>query len=164
MAEVPKTQSIAVLATLLVLCVGGGAAIGILTAGNIDTWYAQLNRPGWTPPNWLFGPVWSILYALMAISMWLIWKKSAQEGLSVRFYGLLFGIQLGLNFLWTPVFFSMHEMRMALVIIVVLWMVIAFTIFHFQRISPIAGRLLLPYLGWVTYATSLNAGFIWLNP
>ena len=58
MAEVPKTQSIAVLATLLVLCVGGGAAIGILTAGNIDTWYAQLNQPGWTPPNWLFGPVW----------------------------------------------------------------------------------------------------------
>jgi len=164
MTEVPKTKSITVLGSLLLLCVGGGAAIGYLTASNIDTWYAQLNQPGWTPPNWVFGPVWSILYCLMAISMWLVWKKRVQQEQGMSFHALLFGTQLVLNFLWTPVFFSMHEMKVALVIIVLLWVVIAYTIFQFKRVLPLAGGLLVPYLVWVTYATSLNAGFIWLNP
>lgn len=164
MSEVPKTKSIAVLGSLLLICVGGGAMIGVLTAGSIDSWYAELNQPVWTPPNWVFGPVWTMLYCLMAISMWLVWKTKVKQGQDVGLYALIFAIQLVLNFLWTPVFFSMHELKMAFGIIVLLWFVIGINIFHFQRVSRLAGGLLVPYLCWVTYATSLNAGFIWLNP
>ena len=163
MPKVPQGKSFSVLAILLLICVGGGAVIGVVTAGGISTWYAQLNQPSWTPPNWLFGPVWTALYTMMAISMWLVWRTGIEEGKSTRLAATLFGGQLAFNFLWTPMFFSFHQMEWALAIIVLLWFLIGITIFHFKRYRSLAAGLLIPYLLWVTYATSLNAGFVWLN-
>ena len=163
MSEWSTVRSMTVLFGLLLLCVGGGAAIGIVTAGNINQWYEQLNQPSWTPPNWLFGPVWTVLYAMMAVAMWLVWRSGMRSGKSTRAAVQSFGIQLVLNFLWTPVFFAAHQMGLALIIIVLLILAVAITIVLFKQHLPLAGWLVIPYLCWVIYATTLNAGFLWLN-
>jgi len=174
-----SARSLAVLIGLLALCVGGGALIGIVTAGNIDAWYATLQRPSWTPPNWLFGPAWTLLYTLMAIAMWLVWCRiqthtdagSTNEGQpnhrglknNVRRPIALFAIQLTLNFLWTPVFFGAHQIGLGMIIIGSLVVAVAITIVSFRPWSQLAGWLMVPYLAWVIYASTLNGGFLALN-
>lgn len=146
----------------VVLCVGGGALVGVASASGDTEWYRSLVKPAWNPPTWVFGPVWTTLYALMAIAAWRVWKRGgfAAHGGALR----LFLLQLGLNFAWSFLFFTFRQMELALLEIVVMWVCIALTIRAFARIDRPAAWLLVPYLCWVTYAATLNAAFAVLNP
>ncbi len=114
-------------------------------------WYAALQKPAWNPPAWLFGPVWTLLYVLMAVAAWLVWKRVGFG----RPLGLYL-VQLVLNAAWTPIFFSAHAMVPALIVIVALWVAILLTLLSFRRVNATAGGLFVPYLAWVTFATYLN--------
>lgn len=119
-----------------------------------DQWYQQLPKPTWNPPNWIFAPVWTVLYLFMATAAWSVWNRYGIEGAVVPL--LLFVVQLLLNAAWTWTFFGLHRPGMALVDIVVLWVVLLITLITFWGLEPLAGVLLLPYLAWVTFATALN--------
>lgn len=124
-------------------------------------WYAQLHKPAWTPPNWLFGPVWTILYVAMAYAAFLIWY---QFGFTrARGALTLFIAQLVLNGLWSWFFFGMHRIGLAFFDIIVLWFLIAATIMAFYKLNKTAGWLLIPYLIWVSYASGLNFALLRLN-
>jgi translocator protein len=114
-------------------------------------WYVALNKPAWNPPAWLFGPVWTLLYTLMAVAAWLVWKR-AGFAKPLMFYFA----QLALNAAWTPIFFSAHRLGGALVVIVALWLAILMTWVSFRRVNRTAGWLFVPYLAWVSFATYLN--------
>lgn len=147
----------------LVVCFGVAYLGARATYPEIPTWYASLAKPGWTPPNWAFPVVWNILYALMAVSAWLVWDR-APPGRAKTTALTLFVIQLALNAAWSPVFFALHQTRIALGIIIALAIAIAATIVAMWRVNRTAAVLLVPYLAWVSYATSLNAGIVALNP
>jgi translocator protein len=124
-------------------------------------WYAALNKPAWNPPAWLFGPVWSVLYTLMAVAAWLVWKRG---GFAAQRRPLtLFLTQLVLNALWTPLFFGLHLPALALAEITLLWLAIACTIATFWSVHRTAACLLMPYLAWVGFAAALNAALWILN-
>lgn len=125
-------------------------------------WYNTLSKPFFTPPAWLFGPAWTFLYVLMAVSAFLVWrkrttKKKVKEALKV------FVIQLVLNLAWSPIFFGLHDIFLALLLILVLWYLILLTIREFYKIDKIASYLLWPYLVWVSFATILNFSVWYLN-
>jgi benzodiazapine receptor len=120
----------------------------------VDEWYTALSKPSWNPPNWLFGPVWSVLYILMAISVWLVWREEGLLGAIVPLS--IFLLQLVLNAAWSWLFFGLHELGIAFVEIVTLWVAIVINITLFWRLKPISGILLIPYLLWVTFASVLN--------
>jgi tryptophan-rich sensory protein len=147
------------LAGFLLAVFAVAAAAGAVTADSVATWYQTLNRPAFTPPDGVFAPVWTILYAAMAVAGWRVWRKVGFSG--GRNALTLFAIQLLLNGAWSFLFFGAREIGIALVDIVVLLLVIAATTAAFWRIDRIAGLLFVPYLLWVGYATALNAG-IWL--
>ncbi len=133
-----------------------------LTFPSLDFWYEGLVKPSWNPPNWVFGPVWTVLYMLMSISIWLIYlttKKSKQK----RNCYLLFGAQLIANGLWTFLFFYKMNPTLALIDIVTLLTLIAVMVWYFSKVNRSAAYLLLPYFFWVAYATSLNIGIVVLN-
>lgn len=149
-----------ILSIVIVEALGGlGAAI---TSDQIPGWYASLQKPPGTPPNWVFGPVWISLYAMMGAAFAIIWHK-ADSGSAKRTGMIWFGVQLILNLAWTPVFFGMHQMMAALLVIVCLLIAIVVTIGKFHRLNRIASALLIPYLVWVSYATYLNGGYWFLN-
>lgn len=138
------------------------ASLGsFFTASQIPTWYASLIKPNVVPPNWLFGPMWTTLYTLMIISLYLFWTTDSKENKKCGF--ILNGIQLFLNAIWSVLFFGMHELVLALVCIIFLWFFILFTIIEFKPINKKAAYLLIPYLAWVTAATILNLSIAWLN-
>lgn len=137
----------------LLVGVAGGAASSAGGRG----WYLSLIRPPGTPPDWVFAPVWTALYVLMGIAAWRVWRRGARPALQ------LWGWQLALNAIWSPVFFRLHNPAAALAVILPLLALIGLTTRAFVRQERLAGALLLPYLGWVCYATYLNAGFWWLN-
>jgi translocator protein len=114
-------------------------------------WYGTLNKPSWNPPGWLFGPVWTILYLMMATAAWLVWKRCGW-GKALGWYG----VQLALNAAWTPVFFGAQQPGWALVTIIALWSAIGVTSIGFFRASRVAWWLMMPYLGWVSFAAVLN--------
>lgn len=122
-------------------------------------WYDTLSKPFFTPPDRLFGPVWTALYAAMAVAGWLVWRRRNET--NVRPALALFGIQLFLNMMWSVVFFGLQSPGLGLFEILVLWAAILLTIFALAMVSRVAGWLLVPYLAWVTFAAALNAG-IWL--
>lgn len=128
----------------------------------IPTWYASLNKPFFSPPNWIFGPVWTILYLLMGISFYLIWKKGWGKK-SVKSAGMFFLAQLILNLLWSPIFFGLKSPLLGLIIIVAMWILIVMTIKKFYPLSKLASYLLIPYFLWVSFATVLNAAILILN-
>ena len=138
------------------------AAIGGWASAQAATFYGHLAQPAWAPPAWLFGPVWSVLYALMGVAAWLVWRVGGFA--SARSALLLFLTQLAVNALWSWLFFAWHHGALALVDIVLLWLLIVATITGFWRIRPLAGALLLPYLAWVTFASALNFAVWHLNP
>ena len=145
----------------LALCFGVGIGSSIFTARSISTWYAALAKPPLNPPDQVFGPVWTVLYALMAVSAWIVWKTRPS---TCRRRGLrLFVIQLALNFLWTWIFFSAHQPLTAFFDLVALWAAILLTIVTFRRMSHTAAWLLVPYLAWVTFAGYLNFAVWKLN-
>lgn len=140
------------------------AAFAAASSGAIwkpDDWYRALNKPGWTPKDWVFPVVWTPLYIGMAIAAWLVWRTDAPGvDLAIAFWAL----QLALNAAWSWVFFGLKNMRLALLELVGLWLAIAVTIALFWPISTIAGAIMLPYLLWVTIAGALNAHVLKLNP
>lgn len=149
------------LVVLIVICFGVAAIGGLATSPNIPHWYAGLAKPSWTPPSWLFGPVWSILYLSMAVAAWLVWR---QGGLAVAASpGALFGIQLALNCGWSWLFFGRHNPGLAFVEVLLLWAAIAATMVAFWFRSTVAGLLFVPYLAWVSFASVLNFAIWRLN-
>ena len=138
------------------------AALGAFASRDAGAFYGTLARPEWAPPGWLFAPVWSALYLLMGIAAWLVWKARGFRG--ARAALVLFLVQLAANALWTWLFFAWRLGAAAFVEILVLWTLIVATIVTFWRVRPAAGALLLPYLGWVTFAAGL-AWTVWrMNP
>ncbi len=135
-----------------------GAIAGVFTSASVKGWYSTLNKPSFNPPNWIFGPMWTTLYFLMGISFYLIWKLpiSAARTQAIR----IFIIQFILNFCWSIIFFSMHQIGWALVEIIAMWVFILLTILQFRKLSIPAAVLLIPYLLWVSFASILN-GSIW---
>lgn len=142
--------------TYIIICQGAGLVGSVFTFSAIDSWYRFLNRPSYNPPNWIFGPVWTTLYFLMAISWFLVAQK---KGAQTRW----FKIQLALNALWSVIFFGLKNPELALVEIVFLWLSIVLTIKSFYSVRRLAAYLLLPYLFWVTFAAWLNLMIAWLN-
>ena len=138
------------------------AAVGAVASVNASTFYAELNRPPWAPPGWLFGPVWSTLYTLMGIAAWLVWRLRGFAG--ARNAMLLFGAQLAANALWSWLFFAWRQGALAFAEVVLLWFLILATTIAFKRISTLAAVLLLPYLAWVSFASVLTFGIWQRNP
>jgi len=126
----------------------------LFTSSSVNTWYTQLRRPEWTPPNWIFGPLWSTLYLMMAISAWLVWRGS--DSPASKFALTLFAIQLVLNTLWSIVFLGLHKVGPAFGEILLLWMMIIATAVAFLPLSLLAAWLLIPYIVWVAFASYLN--------
>ena len=143
------------LVSWLVVCVGGGALVGMVTAGGDSAWYQALAKPTWTPPSWIFGPVWTLLYAAMALAAWRVWRRGGWTARAVPLSA--FVVQLGLNFAWSFIFISFHRIGWALVDILLLWLMIVVTIRLFAIVDRYAAWLLAPYLGWVMFAAALNA-------
>lgn len=135
-------------------CVGGGALVGVLTAGGDSAWYRILEKPGWNPPGWVFGPVWTTLYAAMGVAAWRVWRQGGWGRHPVALTA--FVVQLLLNFAWSFIFFGAQQVGWALVEIVGLWAAIVATIWLFRGVDRPAAWLLVPYLAWVTFATALN--------
>lgn len=161
MVSIPVSKQIVGLLGWLLLTFAA-AAIGAAASANAGVFYQQLTRPGWAPPGWLFGPVWSVLYFLMAIAAWLVWRESGFRGARIALS--LFLIQLAANALWSWLFFAWHQGAWAFGEILILWALILGTIVVFWRMLPLAGILLLPYLAWVTFASALNFALWQLNP
>jgi tryptophan-rich sensory protein len=137
------------------------AAVGAFASLRAETFYAELVRPGWAPPAAVFGPVWTVLYAMMAVAAWLVWRR--REIRPARIALAFFMIQLALNALWSWLFFGWNQGALSFLDIVLLWGLIVATLVLFWRISPLAGLLLLPYLAWVTFAAALNYEIWQLN-
>jgi tryptophan-rich sensory protein len=151
------------LVAAVVLCELAGVVGSVFTFPSIPTWYASLEKPGFNPLNWVFAPVWLILYALMGVAAYFVWSK-ALEPKGARVASSVFVAQLFLNVLWSNVFFGLHSLFYGFVIIVALWISIALTVVVFARVSKIASVLMLPYILWVSFASVLNY-YIWLlNP
>jgi tryptophan-rich sensory protein len=142
------------------LCLLVDLSGGVFTASSVHGWFASLIRPPGTPPNWLFAPVWTVLYAMMAVSAWLVWRS----GRPAAYRALrLWGWQLLVNALWSPAFFGLRSPGLALVVILALPPLVALTTWRFWPLSRVAAMLLVPYLAWAIYATYLTAGFFDLN-
>lgn len=137
------------------------AAVGAIGSSGASAFYAQLVRPAWAPPAWAFGPVWSLLYALMGVAAWLIWRL---RGSSARTALILFVVQLAANALWSWLFFAWRAGGLAFAEVVLLWLLIVATVISFKRTSSLAAALLLPYLTWVSLAAALTYATWKLNP
>jgi len=145
----------------LIICQGAGCLGAIFTTPEIAGWYAQLVKPTFTPPNWLFSPVWILLFTMMAVSLFIMWSSRAETGKLAAF--VIFATQLLLNVAWTAVFFGWHMILGGFLVIVVLLVTIALNIYLFKLVNPLAAWLLIPYFCWVTYASVLNFSLWRLN-
>lgn len=146
----------------IVITLSIGIVAGLCTQPQIATWYVFLKKPAFNPPNWLFGPVWTILYIMIGISAYLVWQKRSHSVSYVNAQYIYF-LQLLLNFSWSIIFFGMHQILPALIIILLLWFSIILTIIFFGKISKAAAWLLVPYLLWVSFASVLNFAIFRLN-
>lgn len=158
---IPKIN-ISKLIISIAICQSAGIIGSIFTISAIPTWYSFLNKPSFSPPNWIFGPVWTLLYTLMGISLYLIWQKGIEKKEVKRAINF-FGIHLVVNALWSIIFFGLRNPLMGLVFIIILWALIIVVIDRFQRIDKRAAVLLLPYFAWVSFATVLNYTIWQLN-
>jgi benzodiazapine receptor len=156
-----QTRSVLALAGFVALAFAASALGGFWTFQAIPTWYQEIAKPSWTPPSWLFGPVWTALYAAMGVAAWLVWRRggwNAQRGALT-----LFLVQLALNAAWSGLFFGLRNPGLGMAEIVVLWIAILLTLLAFRRASATAAWLFVPYLGWVTFAAALNFSIWRLN-
>jgi len=161
MSQISLRSGLVFLACILIPLIVG--AIGsLITYPGISGWFPGLTKPWFSPPNWVFGPVWTILYILMGISLWLV-IRNGWEGEDVRRAMALFGLQLVANFFWSILFFGLQSPLGGLIDIVILWVLIMGTILVFRKISLTASYLLVPYLCWVSFATLVNAAIVILN-
>lgn len=149
-----------VISVAVPLAVGGLS--GFATARGVSTWYPTLAKPSFNPPAWVFGPAWTLLYIMMGVAAFFVWRKGLDAD-GVRVALTVFAIQLVLNGLWSILFFGLHAPGLALVEIILLWAAIGTTTWLFWRVAPVAGTLMLPYWAWVSFASVLNASLWWLN-
>jgi len=145
----------------IVLCQIAGLLGSFFTTPAIPTWYKTLNKPFFTPPNWIFGPVWVSLFILMGISLFLVWRKPDHPKFKPAL--LFFSVQFILNVLWSAAFFGLQSPLLGLIDIILLWIAILLTILNFFKVSKVAGMLLMPYLLWVSFASLLNFSLWILN-
>ncbi|MEW6011116.1 MAG: TspO protein [Methanobacterium sp.] len=157
-----RSRDLSLLTFFVIGCLLVGGISGFFTTGAVDTWYPSLVKPDWNPPSWLFGPVWTILYALMGVAAFLIYREGFEKK-EVKIALGIFSVQLGLNFLWSILFFNYKNLFASFVEIVVLWVAILATIISFYRISRPAALIMIPYLLWVSFATILNYTILVLN-
>jgi benzodiazapine receptor len=143
----------------LLATLGIGALVSLFTRPQMPAWYAGLNHPAIAPPDWVFAPVWTALYILMAVAAWRIWKQTGLKSPELA----AFAIQLALNFAWSAIFFALHRIGLALLEITALDLAILFTLVFFFRRDRLAGLLFLPYLAWALFATRLTHAFWTLN-
>lgn len=167
-----RLVSVLVLAAFLAISFAVAAVGSIATAGNVSGWYAEATKASWNPPNWLFGPAWTLLYTLMSVAAWLVWRagrRGTADPTAVRRALGWYVAQLVLNAVWTPVFFGLYPtlgppaLWIAIVIIVALDLAVLFTMLAFWRVSRAASWLLVPYWAWVLFATTLNWALAALN-
>lgn len=159
---VPRWRRALALLGFLAICLVVGRGAGYVTVPAVRDWYPTLTKPSWTPPDWLFPIAWSILYAMMAIAVWLVWRHPAATPWRDRAIGLWW-LQLGLNLAWSLLFFGQREPLLALVDVLLLWFAILATIAVFNRVERLAAWLMVPYLLWVSYATAVNAAIVGMN-
>ncbi len=157
-----KVNDIGKLAVSIILCQLAGFLGSLFTTPAIPTWYRTFHKPFFTPPNWIFSPVWISLFILMGISLFLVWQR--QDHPKVKTALIFFFVQLILNILWSAAFFGLKSSVLGLMDIVLLWIAVLFTILNFFKVSKSAGVLLIPYLLWVSFATLLNFSLWTLNP
>ena len=153
------TRILAVVVTCLVI----GYFSGMVARSSVATWFPTLIKPSFNPPSWVFAPVWSILFVMMGVAAGLVWDRIEAEREAVKKALIFFAIQLGLNALWSYLFFGLRNPMLAGLEIIVLWLMIFETYIQFVKINKIAGYLLLPYLAWVSFASVLNGSIWWLN-
>jgi len=146
-----KSKAVLGLTGWLVACFGAASLGALFMPGE---WYASLNKPSWNPPGWIFGPVWSALYLMMAMAAWLVWWRGGFSGQRRPLTWFL--VQLVLNAAWSPLFFGMHRPDLAFAEILFLWLAILITLTSFLKVNRVAGWLLAPYLAWVSFASVLN--------
>lgn len=144
------------------VCFAAAGVGAMLTASSVNGWYATLRKPSWNPPKEVFGPVWSLLYLCMAIAAWLVWRRQGLAGAAIPL--AIFAVQLTLNVAWSGLFFALHRPWLAFADILLLWGAILLTMVSFNRVTPLASWLLLPYLVWVTFAAALNLTLAKMNP
>ena len=156
-------QKILRIALVVTTCLVIGYLSSLVTKESIISWYPTINKPVFNPPNWIFAPVWTILYVMMGVAGGMIWNKLETDQENVKKAFTFFIIQLGFNALWSYLFFGLHNPFLALIEIILLWLMIFETYNQFKKIDKIAAYLLLPYLAWVSFATILNASIWWLN-
>ncbi len=149
------------IAVLPPFLIGGMGAVA--TNASVSTWYRTLKKPSWNPPDWVFGPVWTGLYLTMGLASWLVWRKRETEEQEVDHALKWYAAQLSFNSLWSPIFFGLRRVDLALVDLAALWGVLLTCLLKFTRIRPVAGLLLVPYLLWVSFAFILNTAVWWLN-
>lgn len=148
-----------VLVAFLLLCFGVAGLGGYWTSASVGDWYLTLRKPSWNPPSWVFGPVWTILYAMMAVAVWIVWRHRGESGTHIAL--ALFSVQLALNLAWSGLFFGLRNPLAGFIDIVALWLAIIATMIAFWRISTMAGVMFVPYLLWVSFAAALNLA-LWL--
>ena len=149
------------LAVCLLICHLAGAVGSVFTIPSMSGWYAAIAKPSFTPPSWLFAPVWLSLYTAMGVSLFIVWRKRGEEGAALAL--IFFAMQLFLNALWSPAFFGLESPVAGLAVVVSLFVAIAATVIKFYRISPVAAWILVPYLAWVGFAAVLNAAVFFMN-
>lgn len=155
-----KTVKIAI---ALVICLMVGYSASVVTKPSVETWYPTIIKPSFNPPNWIFMPVWTLLYIFMAVAAGLVWDKIKEQNEEVKKALGFFLIQLTLNAIWSYIFFGLKNPMLAFIEIALLWLFIYETYFKFVKINKIAGYLLIPYMAWVAFAGILNASIWWLN-
>ena len=149
---------------LVVTCLAVAYFSSLVTRPSVETWYTTIEKPSFNPPNWLFAPVWTTLFVMMGIAGGLVWHEiNSPKREEVKKAMLFFAIQLGLNALWSYLFFGLKNPLLALIEIILLWLMIYETYIKFAKINKISGYLFVPYLLWVSFATVLNASIWWLN-
>jgi tryptophan-rich sensory protein len=156
-------QKIIRIAVVLITCLLVGYFSGMVTRDSITTWYPTLVKPSFNPPNWVFAPVWTILYIMMGVAGGMVWNRLEQDPENVKKAFTFFIIQLALNAAWSVIFFYFHNPFLALIEVILFWLLIFETHIQFKKIDKTAGLLFIPYLAWVSFATVLNASIWWLN-
>lgn len=147
----------------ILVCLFAGIIGSFFTASSIPNWYSILNKPFFNPPNYIFGPVWTTLYILMGISLYLVWNNKNKKSKNIKSFYKFFAIQLILNALWSLLFFGLKSPLLGFIEIIFLWLFILLSIISSYRISKIASYLLIPYILWVSFATVLNLYILLLN-
>ena len=156
--SVSRRRDVLGLAAFVVMCFGVSLLGGRATLPALDHWYPALSKPAWTPPAWVFGPIWTLLYPMLAVAGWLAWREGRSRGGS-----LLYLLQLTLNAAWPWIFFGERSVGLAFACAMALFFAILATLVAFWRVSRGAAILLVPYLGWVGFAAALNAAIWWMN-